>query len=378
MKWLFCFCSLFILLDACIDPYPLAINTNENTLVVEGMITDQPGPYTVKVAYANKLSDPIDETRQVNSAKVELFDNLGNKEILSQSASGVYQTSTTGMQGVVGNTYYLRITLPDNTVLESIPEELKPAGEIKNIYYEFRQLDSGYGLDTKNGFEIYVDADFLPEQNGSVRWRTEGIWELKTYPERRLKYESGPGGAIVAIPDPAKCSGFVWQIPKPIPGSGRTDVLVRLSECQCCNCWVTRYDDEPILSDRKFNQSGVTHKFLTFIPANKRFFYNKYHLKVEQTSVSDKVYEFWQSIQKQRTSGSDLFQTPNARTTGNMKVVSGKQNVVGYFGASGVKVNSLFIERSAVPYALPAIDTIAESCLAAYRYSSTAKPEFWK
>src|SRR6187402_3391330 len=90
---------LFILFFSvsCIDTINLKESGIGGTLVVDGLITDQPGPYTIKlsrtIAYDN--SSPlkvysIPETK----AKVSIIDNLGNEEVLTELTPGLYKTKT--------------------------------------------------------------------------------------------------------------------------------------------------------------------------------------------------------------------------------------------------------------------------------------------
>jgi hypothetical protein len=373
MKRIFFVCAMFVALDSCIDPFLVDVDQGQSTLVVEGMITDQPGPYEVKLTYTNDVNDQLNTIPQVHGATVVLYDDQGNSELLTETQPGVYQTSATGIQGQVGNQYHIQITLSDNSIFKSEPETLMPVGEIKDFYYEFEQkVDASLEnfSEPANGFNLYVDAEVLPQQEGMVRWRTTGIFELRAFPEKRVKYESAPKGDIIVVPDPPLCSGWKYNT--------KTKQLEYKGECECCTCWVTQYDSEPIISDPKFVKDGeVKKQFLRFIPASRRIFYNKYYIDVEQLSMSKKTYDFWQAVKKQRATGSDLFQTPPPAAQGNIVVVAGKQKAMGYFAASSVKTKSLFLGKELIPYVLPPTDTIPESCTTAYRYSTATKPSFW-
>jgi hypothetical protein len=372
LKGLLWFLFFLVAMSACIDPFTLK-SQSENVMVVEGMITDQRGPYTVRLSYGNDLSDPLREVHGVNNASVEIIDVSGPSARLTEKSPGVFKSDSAGMQGVVGHSYFLRITLSDGTVVESAVEKLIPVGEIKRVYYEFKQVVNGY--DEANGFNIYVDAEVLPEQNGLVRWRTEGTWKVETSPWLKLRYDSVLAGVIVPIPDPPVCSGYVWAVPRrKLTGIA---ILYKIDECKCCTCWVSEYDKEPIVSNDLFDTKSTARRFLTFIPASRRLFSNKYHLQVDQMSLSPPLYNFWKTVQKQRATSSDLFQTPGARTTGNVNVQNGNIRVVGYFAASSVRTVSFFLDRRDVPYTLPAIDTIPESCLISFKNSTTTQPSFW-
>jgi hypothetical protein len=371
MRALLLFSVVFLLFDSCIEPFDIKGSAAEPILIVEGMVTDQPGPYTVTLSYARDLEDQLSPVKMATGATVTLFDNNNNSETLVEKAPGVYQTSSGGIQGVVGSQYFIRVTLSDQVELESAPEELVPVGELRKLYYEFDQNVSGGDDDyvnPSNGFSIYVDGEVLPEQKGRVRWRATGTFEMKTFPELRVKWVPSTKGVLVAAPDPPECSGYyVYK-----------GALTYLSPCDCCTCWVNQYNDDPVLSDPKFLEGGeATGVLVDFVPASRRLFHRKYYVEVEQMSISENLFEFWDAIKKQRETGTDLFQTPPPQVLGNISVKKGSIRVMGYFGASSVRTASVMLDASLLPYTLPSIDTVTESCASVYKNSTYAKPLFW-
>lgn len=365
--------SLFVpllFLVACIEPFDAKVPDGDRPLVVDGLITDQPGPYEVQVYRSAQLNNPYDQREWSSGATVTLFDDEGNSEQLVEATPGHYHTATT--QGVVGRSYYIQIMTEDGTTYESSQEKLVPVGDFSNLRYTFKENISGVDdnqLNPENGFEIYLDATLVPEQNGLVRWRWTGTFEYETHPELRTKVAPGP--VIKFIPDPVPCSG--WYVPR-----GQVN-MVQVGACTCCICWANQYSPGPLLSDSRFvNADKINQYYLAFIPANKRYFYQKYYLDVEQMSISESVYEFWKKVAAQQKQGSDLFQTPAPATSGNIKRVSGTGTyAIGIFGASAIKKHSFILYRSDVPYTVQTMDTLAQSCLAAYPNSSTTKPVFW-
>jgi Domain of unknown function (DUF4249) len=361
-----------LLLDSCIQPLDVHSSSKNVAMVVDGLITDQPGPYTVKLYTTLAIDDQLDETDWIQGATVELMDDVGNSETLKEVSAGNYQTSAT--QGVIGRTYHIQIRTSDGTSYESLPETLLPVGAINNLSSQFSSSDPSNASDvkdTKNGFNILVDAEVLPEQQGLVRWRWTGTFEIRAYPELRTK-AIVTGGVITIVPDPVPCSGYITY-GRPIAG------IMQIADCSCCFCWVTQYSSVPILSDARFvSNNTISHFNVDFVPANRRYFYDKYYLVVEQMSVSQTVYNFWKKISTQQQNGSSLFQTPPAVTTGNMKALTpGAMTAIGIFGASAIKSETLIMLRSDVPYPLPPIDTLAVSCQEAYLNSSNVQPSFW-
>lgn len=83
-----------------------------NKLVIEGLITNEAGPYMVKLTKSLGFSQP-NNFQGVSDALVIITDNLGNVDTLKESTSGLYLTNK--IQGVIGRTYYLQIVSEGKT-----------------------------------------------------------------------------------------------------------------------------------------------------------------------------------------------------------------------------------------------------------------------
>ena len=106
------FPCLFILLISCQKTVTLKLDTVPPQIVIQGNLTDGPGPDTVKIIRSiNFYADNIFPT--VSGANVIITDNAGNKESLTEAIPGSYITNT--LRGVPGNTYTLSVTVNDST-----------------------------------------------------------------------------------------------------------------------------------------------------------------------------------------------------------------------------------------------------------------------
>jgi hypothetical protein len=386
---------LFFISSSCVEPISVS-NIFQPMIVVEGLITDQPGPYLVKISRALPISpvDQLDKPRFESGATVVIQDDQGNSETLTEKSSGNYYTSS--LQGTIGRTYTLSITTSDGHTYQSAAEKMLPVGDFTNLRYTFVQNEpppflfgrDQYGFQwtsrtlfysrnvhTTNGFMVYLDAEVIPEQENRIWWRWNGTFEIIAYPIMQVEYVTDPvtrGAALV--PDVDRCSGFTTL--------NRHTIAAHLSPvgpCTCCTCWATESNTVPLISDARFINNGKINDFnVAFIEANRRTFYEKYYLEVEQLSISVDVYNFWKNIKIQKRNSSNLFQTPPPKTGGNVTPSStNSMPVIGYFAASAIKKHSIMIDRSAVPFDVGIIDTLAFDCKKAYQYSSDIKPPFW-
>jgi hypothetical protein len=353
---------IFPAMDSCIDPFQISADFKQEILVVDGLITDQPGPYSIKISRTQSLNNQLDNTNHETGASVTIYDDQGNSELLKETVAGTYQTKI--FTGVIGRTYHLELSTKEGYKYTSNPEELISCGEIIDVRIEHEK-----NLRNIDGYQIYLDAEVRPEQNGLVRWRWTGTYEILTFPGLRTKgkYDYDTRKTF-DIPDPIPCSGLISV----------SETLVKIADCECCNCWVTQYSD-PILSNLRFIQgNSIKDQKIAFVPINRRIFYNKYYLEVEQMSLSKTVYDFWKSVSAQKTTGSDLFQTPPPRLSTNMVATNSKSlPVMGIFSASSIKRKVIQITRDQLPYPVPNIDTLIASCLTIYPNTTNTKPSFW-
>jgi hypothetical protein len=141
------------------------LNSSNPEIVIEGSVSDQPGPYLVTISQTVNY-DQTNTFPSVNDAIVTLSDDQGNSERLTETSSGTYESSM--MIGTSGRTYTLTVlangmtysassTMPLPIIIDSLSQSnlslgmnnsktvevhfQDPAG-IKN-YYRFVEIKNG-------------------------------------------------------------------------------------------------------------------------------------------------------------------------------------------------------------------------------------------
>jgi hypothetical protein len=112
--------ALFIIavvaLYSCEKVITIDLKTADSQIVVQGNVTSLAGPYVVKlnstVSYYSSNSFPT-----VTGAQVNISDNYGNNELLTETSSGVYKTSL--LSGTPGRVYSLQIVANGKTYTAS-------------------------------------------------------------------------------------------------------------------------------------------------------------------------------------------------------------------------------------------------------------------
>src|SRR5882757_4165419 len=95
-----------ILFYSCQKTVTLDLNTAPAQIVIQGEITNTPGPYTITINqstafYAENTFPPI------SGASIKISDGQGLTDSLTETSPGVYSTHT--LQGTPGNTYTLSV-----------------------------------------------------------------------------------------------------------------------------------------------------------------------------------------------------------------------------------------------------------------------------
>ena len=134
-----------ILFTSCEQIIELDLNENTSKIVIEGSITDQSGPYFVKITKSTTLSEQ-GQSPTIDNAEVTISDDQGNNEKLDFIGNGVYQTKN--LQGVSGRTYLLSVNAESNffTAQSRMPE-IVVLDSIKIV---------------KSSFAGEIDYDFIP------------------------------------------------------------------------------------------------------------------------------------------------------------------------------------------------------------------------
>ena len=146
-----------VFFTSCEKEIQLKLDPNASLLVIDANITDQAGPYIVKlyksIAINNTQSYPF-----VENAMVVIFDNQGQRDSLEYKKNGVYQTKK--IKGISGKTYFLEVlvdgkkysastTMPNKVPLDSLSvNNFFINGEIRYniipIYTDPIQLGNSY------------------------------------------------------------------------------------------------------------------------------------------------------------------------------------------------------------------------------------------
>jgi Domain of unknown function (DUF4249) len=307
------FAFLWVILACCVTNFDPKITENTPKLVVDGVITNQPGPYRVTVQYSYPYTNNT-SVRSIAGAVVEISDDKGNKETLTERGQGLYETSPTGIRGIVGRSYKISIKAPDGRKYESKPELLKAVASIGVVSTEYQDTRSP---NFRGQFSFFVDVKDPDTPNDFYRWKWTHYNDISY-----CQYINTTGGNGEAIRFRNKCCGDCWEI----------------SACNGCII---------LANDRLTNGKTISKIPLGKIPYTD---ITPYFIILEQYSLTAEAYQYWKMVDSQINNSGGIFDLPPATVIGNIiSTTNSEEQVLGYFGASSVAIQPLRIARNNAP-----------------------------
>ena len=97
-----------VFLLGCDKEITLPLDENQSMLVIDAVVTDEVGPYYVKLTKSVAIS-AVSKFPEVSNALVIMKDNFGLSDTLKYTSKGLYLTNK--IKGAYGNTYFLEVTL---------------------------------------------------------------------------------------------------------------------------------------------------------------------------------------------------------------------------------------------------------------------------
>lgn len=168
--------GFFLLLISCVDNYwPELDDQYQDLLVVDGKITNAPGPYTIRLSKSTSVDHP--EYTPLAGYETIISDNLGNSEMLSEIEPGVYQTAIDGIQGIIGRDYSVTIQSPDGKTYLSDFERLNDPVGIDSVFFELEYDEVDYFPYDMTGYQFYLNTQPAPDNVTYFLWQLEQTYE---------------------------------------------------------------------------------------------------------------------------------------------------------------------------------------------------------
>jgi hypothetical protein len=240
--------------------------------------------------------------RPLNGCLVSVTDDLGSTVFFTETASGTY-VPPSFFHGVIGRSYTLHITAnssPKNLIYESFPMVMRPVPPIDSVYYEKRTIVESNGSDPgQEGCQIYINTHDPANLCKFYRWEYSETWEF------RLPYRV--------------TNNFCW-----------------VSD----NSGVINIKNASILVENRIDRFP-----LDFISNATDRLNVKYSMLVNQYSLSEDEYLYWEKLQNISEQVGGLYDIiPSAIPSNVYCPDDPNAKVLGYFSVSAVSSKRIFIK----------------------------------
>ena len=282
----------------CIEPFEPDIDGYDDFLVVEGGISNESPPYQIRLTRTTAYDDS--ELPVERGAIVIIRDDQGNEETLQEGNNGIYTSSEDGIRGIAGVSYQLEIQTQGNNYLSewvTMPDSVP----IQSINKEYNERILANDMVTE-GFEILVNNN--GGGTGYYRWTWEETWRF-----------SLPGYDTII-------NQICWQ-------SNRSNNLLIGSSSQV---------------------QGINNAFIRNVTLDDGRLLDRYSIQVNQYTITEDAYNYWLNIANLNQNTGTLFDPLPYEIQGNItNIEDPEERVVGFFEASGVSSERIFISNEELP-----------------------------
>lgn len=299
-------------LQSCIDEYLPNLDQYNNYLVVDGVITNNPGPYEVKLSFSSHVYNPV--ILPYEGAVVKVLDNEDNEFYFQEVEPGIYSSSPDEFQGIVGRKYKLIINHDEKEYQSSWQELTDPLG-IENVYTELEVHPTSSDFYTEYGYQFFVDSEEADTDSTYLMWRINGTYK---YQADFLIWYIYDNHLLSDFPD--HDSLFTCYSSDNISGIYTLD-----------------------LSD--FSTPVAKHIPLNFVSTLQRKLSIRYSLLVNQFSLTYSAYNYFNQLSELNFDQGELFDKQPYQVQGNVSNVNEEETVLGYFLVAGSSSKRIFVDR---------------------------------
>lgn len=305
----------FLGLISCREEFLPELDQYENKMVVDGTISNAPGPYTIKLSLSSSLENLTYEEVPLSGYLVEIMDDAGNSEVLNEIEEGEYVTSESGIQGVIGRSYKLLIQTPHEEVFESeFQKILEPVG-IGSVYAILESQQTTDPDFPQWGYQFYLDTEEKKNDTLQLLWRTYGTYEFHSDYLIRYIYD----GSLKEFYN-SDSLFYCWknhQINRNLTAS-----TINLST--------------PVIKGFKLN----------YITTETRALSVRYSFLVRQFRLNMDAYNYYSSVQNITDEQSTLYASLPYQVKGNVRNMNDPDKAaLGYFLVSSEVSKRIFVDR---------------------------------
>ena len=305
-KWIiYAFLLACLLQPACTKQVKAPIRNVPPVLVVQGLVTTAPGPYTINLSYSGPYTNSLQATQQdsmyfIADAKVVIKDDQGDSTTCTYTSLGNYTSDNPQFIGTIGRTYTLFVYLSNGQEYMSKPETIQPVPPIDSL---------------------------------SIGYDSAGLTGILPPPLIVTVNTHDPGGSQ---------NYYRWTAMGYIPRKSWGDVcLAPFPPCgdpYSCTCFA---ECEQLFTDNQVNifsnQFSSGREIIQPIYYSPVYWFGDHYVEIDQYSLTLESYQFWEQYlaQTDRT-GSILDPLPSPVIGNIYNARDSTDPALGIFSASDV------------------------------------------
>lgn len=296
----------FLIISGCITQFVPETDEDQNLVVVEGLITDQPDVNTIKLSRSLPLGKKI-ILRPLRGCSVSITDDQGSTFLLTESSTyGTYLTNVSEFQGVVGRKYTLHINTNNSTTThysyQSLPMELRAVPPIDSLFYEKLTLkEKTEFTGPKEGCQVYLNTHDPAGNCNFYRWEYIETWK--------------------------------FQLPYMTTNN---------------TCWITNNSNKITIKNTSVLAEDIVARLpLHLITYETDRLSVRYSIMVNQYSVSEDEYIYWEKLQNISEEVGSLYDITPSSIPGNIFCIEDPgEQVLGYFSVSAKTSKRIYIDET--------------------------------
>jgi len=306
---------------ACRDPYRPEIEGFESLMVIEGRVTDDTAGSQVRLSRSYGFEQS--SAQAVQGATVRFDAESGESYLLTEVAPGLYQTDPDSWMPAPGAAYRLRVDTREGEAFASSYERLKVAPSISALDKAFTERNGQALGQIDQGMQIKLSTSDPTGETRFYQWAYDETYEFFVpYPIfERWEWEPTPRGV-------------------PIPWEEET-----------YHCYRSLVSEEILIGTTRQLEEDVIRDFpLLFVDAQSGKVYWDYSLRVKQYALSEEEFAYLEAMKANTETTGSLFDPIPTEIRGNiMDLNDPERPVIGYFGASTVSEQRIFLHPNEWP-----------------------------
>lgn len=308
---------LILLFAGCEEYYVPNVDSVQPVYAFEGYITDQPGPYCVKIIKSNGYNAEH-QTEFVSDAQVTIECKGGLNYNLTYDSNGCYYTDSAEFIGNIGKSYRLRVKTSDGKEFLSEYEQLLDCPDIEELtaqYYENKVVST----DGMNYFDNIEKGLQVMNTTNTIGFTPYYKYECRLILQSLQYYPATPASIERYIFRPFSSRGNLYIA----NAKDYADKRIVGNQLYSTPTIMFHYNDEHLIENMEYEIRNCGE-----------------YVRVTQYSMTEAQYNYWKAVKYQVENKNYIFGQIEYQVVGNIQCTNDPEEpALGFFGASAVKTS---------------------------------------